>query len=439
MFRPTGFNDLAGKRVGIFGYGIEGRAAAARLAQHAELVIVDDSADLGPEVLQTSQGGLNALARCDVVLKSPGISPYTPEVAELANVVTVTSALNLWMHEIDRDRVIGVTGTKGKSTTTALITFFLNALGEKAQALGNIGLPPYDPSVDSSEGWLVLEISSFQAKDLELAPALLVLTSLGSDHLDWHGSVENYHRDKLSITHQSPPSNILFASSIQNQTIGGISNSIEPESNGLTESLGLLGQHNHSNVALALAVVGRAKRSDIQEIVSQVTVNAKNFVPLPGRLTEIAKEEVEDCITRYIDDGLATASLPTIAALSVFPDGDLALIVGGFDRGIEYEPLAEAINSRNARTVVITIGDAGSRIGSLVHKVNDAIHLMHAHDLEGAVKLARSALNRGGVVLFSPAAPSFDMYKNWSERSAAFKRIVDSLVNREQTQSHSTE
>ena len=140
MFRPTGFSDLTGKRVGIFGYGVEGQAAAARLAQHAELVIVDDAANIGPEILQTSQGGLEALAGCDVILKSPGISPYRSDVVELAKSVTMTSALNLWMGEVDRGRVIGITGTKGKSTTTALVAFFFNALGEKAHALGNIGV-----------------------------------------------------------------------------------------------------------------------------------------------------------------------------------------------------------------------------------------------------------------------------------------------------------
>ena len=133
-------------------------------------------------------------------------------------------------------------------------------------------------------------------------------------------------------------------------------------------------------------------------------------------------------MTRYIDDGLATAALPTIAALSVFPEGDLALIAGGFDRGIDYEPLVEAIIARTARTVVITMGDAGSRIGALVHAGNTDIQLMHASDLRSAVELARSSMNQGGVVLFSPAAPSFDHFKNWAERSAAFTKCANSLI-----------
>ena len=428
MFRPTGFSDLAGKRVGILGYGVEGRAAAARLAQHAELVIVDDAANVGPEILQTNTGGLEALANCDVVLKSPGISPYRKDVEELARLVTVTSALNLWLSEIDRDRVIGITGTKGKSTTTALITFFLSAIGEKAHALGNIGVPPFDPSLDISEGWLVLEISSFQARDLESAPSIVALTSLGSDHLDWHGSLENYQRDKLSITRLLPAPTIFFASSIESSKFGETATSVEPDTTGLTKALGLLGQHNHSNVALALSVVSRATGVSVEEIVTKVKAVADSFTPLPGRLTEVAKEERAGLVTRYIDDGLATTALPTIAALSVFPEGDLALIAGGFDRGIDYEPLVEAIIARTARTVVITMGDAGSRIGALLHAGNSDIQLMHASDLRTAVELARSSMNQGGVVLFSPAAPSFDHFKNWAERSAAFTQYVTALT-----------
>jgi UDP-N-acetylmuramoylalanine-D-glutamate ligase len=151
VFRPTGFADLAGKRVGLYGYGVEGRAAAARLRDAGELVIVDESDTLGPEVLVASRGGLEALLSCDVVLKSPGIPRRRDDVVNLErHGVTVTSALNLWLHDVDRSRVVAVTGTKGKSTTTSLITFFLHSLGLDAQRLGNIGQPPYDPSVDTS-------------------------------------------------------------------------------------------------------------------------------------------------------------------------------------------------------------------------------------------------------------------------------------------------
>jgi UDP-N-acetylmuramoylalanine--D-glutamate ligase len=283
--------------------------------------------------------------------------------------------------------------------------------------------------VDTNEGWLVLEISSFQARDLEVAPALLVLTSLGSDHLDWHGSVENYHRDKLSFTQLTPAPEIFLASQIQSPIIKEVSVKVESETSGLTESLGLLGIHNQSNVALALSVVSRVTGKSVQDIVTKVKSISHEFTPLPGRLTVVASEERAGFITRYIDDGLATASLPAIAALLVFPDGDLAMIVGGFDRGIDYKPLVEAITARTARTVIVTMGDAGRRIGALVKASNSDIELMQANNLRSAVEFARSSMNQGGVVLFSPAAPSFDHFKNWSERSAAFTTYARAFVS----------
>jgi UDP-N-acetylmuramoyl-L-alanine---L-glutamate ligase len=201
VFRPTGFADLADKRVGIFGYGIEGRAAAARLRGVADLVIVDDAEGVSDEVLVTDREGLNALATCDVVLKSPGIPRRRPDVLELERTgVTVTSALNLWLHDTDLDRVVAVTGTKGKSTTTSLITFFLTCLGQRAQRLGNIGQPPYDPNVDTSEGWLVLEVSSFQVVDIDIAPRR------PSAKTTWTGTVRsssiattNFHSPALAV------------------------------------------------------------------------------------------------------------------------------------------------------------------------------------------------------------------------------------------------
>src|ERR1019366_3385570 len=195
------FADLAGKRVGVFGYGVEGRATVRRLEGVSELVVVDDASGLGPEVLITNEGGLDSLLRCDVVLKSPGIPRRRPDVVDLdLHGVAVTSALNLWLHETDRARVVALTGTKGKSTTTALTSFFLHCLGQESLRLGNIGQPPYDPSIDTSRGWLVLEVSSFQCVDLEVAPGVVVVTSLGADHLDWHGSLAQYRDDKLSLT-----------------------------------------------------------------------------------------------------------------------------------------------------------------------------------------------------------------------------------------------
>jgi UDP-N-acetylmuramoylalanine--D-glutamate ligase len=429
VFRPTGFADLAGKRVGLYGYGIEGRAAAARLANVAELVIVDESDGLEPEVLVASRGGLDALLTCDVVLKSPGIPRRREDIVSLEDHgVTVTSALNLWLHDVDRARVVAVTGTKGKSTTTALITFFLRALGVKAQRLGNIGQPPYDPSVDTSTGWLVLEVSSFQAVDLDVAPAVIVVTSLGSDHVDWHGSIEQYRSDKLSFTRAAGPHHTLVAESatlreVRDQ-IGGEVDYVVPDTTGLAADLGLIGSHNDSNVALALRAVATLTGIDPMTLRESIASVASEFTPLRGRLTLVATEILDGAQVRYVDDGLATSVLPAVAALEVFSDDPVALIAGGFDRGVEYGELAEALVSRGQPTTLITSGNAGLRISDEVRRRDKDLVQHSAASMLEAVELARAALDHGGVVLLSPAAPSFDRYRNWEERSEEFTQIV---------------
>ncbi len=435
MFQPTGFADLAGRRVGIFGYGIEGRAAVDLLRDTAELVIVDDVEGLGDDVLVTDHGGLEALFTCDVVLKSPGIPRRRADVLELEDCgVGVTSALNLWLHDIDRDRVVAITGTKGKSTTTALITFFLTCLGETAQRLGNIGRAPYDPAVDTSSGWLVLEVSSFQIVDLDVAPRVVVVTSLGEDHIDWHGSLEQYRRDKLSLTRAEGVHRTLVADAPtlheHESEIGGELIYVASDVTQLASALGLIGEHNDSNVALALAAVANLTGTDEPAVRELVRARASEFEPLSGRLTLAAHERSDGTTVRYVDDGLATSVLPALAALDVFRDEPLALIAGGFDRGVDYEELAVALCARECDTTLITMGNAGLRISDAVAQHCHDVTQHAATSMDEAVHLARASLTQGGVVLLSPAAPSFDQYRNWEERSADFTRIVRALVDK---------
>jgi UDP-N-acetylmuramoylalanine--D-glutamate ligase len=432
VFRPTGFADLAGKRVGLFGYGVEGRASERRLRDVIELVIVDDASGLGPDVLVTGEGGFDALLGCDVVLKSPGIPRRRADVLDLEeHGVTVTSALNLWLQETDRARVVALTGTKGKSTTTALVTFFLHCLGQDAQRLGNIGQPPYDTSVDTSTGWLVLEVSSFQCVDLEVAPSVVVVTSLGADHIDWHGSLEQYRADKLSLTRANGahttlvPDNVTFHQ-IEDQ-LGGELRYVERDTSHLAAALGLIGAHNDANVALALATVKTLTGTPIDDVRREVEKEASRFEPLRGRLTLVAHEVVNGATLRYVDDGLATSVLPTVAALEVFVDEPVALIAGGYDRGVDYDDLAVALATRRSPTTLITMGDAGRRLGTALSS-RSTLSQRSAQNMLEAVQLARDALSKGGVVLLSPAAPSFDQYQNWEERSEDFTAIVRSLV-----------
>jgi UDP-N-acetylmuramoyl-L-alanine---L-glutamate ligase len=428
--RPTGFADLAGKRVGIFGYGVEGRATQRRLQGVTEaVVLVDDATDVDPDVTPTGAGGFEKLLECDVVLKSPGIPRRRADVLDLeAHGVVVTSALNLWLHDVDRSRVVAITGTKGKSTTTALVTFFLECLGESAMRLGNFGQPPYDPELDVDSGWLVLEVSSFQCVDVDVAPALVIVTSLGADHLDWHGTLEDYRRDKLSLTRAPGAHRTLVPDNAalrdEAHQLGGDVTFVTSDETNLASALGLLGEHSNDNVALALQAVALLANRSVDDVRTRVLNSKDRFEPLRGRLTLVASEDAGHATRRFVDDGLATSVLPVIAALGVFSDEPIALIAGGYDRGVEYAPLAEAIAARTQLTVLITMGEAGQRISEAVTRRSSDIPQISVRSMRAAVTKARDALRDGGVVLLSPAAPSFDQYKNWKERSDDFTAIV---------------
>lgn len=419
MPRLRGFADLQGLKVGVFGLGVEGRASVARLATLGIRPVVVDDARLDDELVSmTSEGGLEALFHCDVVLKSPGISRYRADVIALHDAgVVVTSALALWLAETDRRRVIAVTGTKGKSTTTSLITFFLNAVGLPARSAGNIGTPPYDPSSDDSFGWTVLEVSSFQAVDILDAPAIVVLTSLDADHLDWHGSLEAYQRDKLSLTFAAGPHHTVVSSTLPltGPEMGGELLVSSPDDAGLADQLQLIGRHNRANVALALEVVTLVT-GDRDATITAVRAVGSSFTPLPGRLTVLGR--VASCL--FIDDGLATNPLATLAALESCEDEELDLLMGGFDRGMDYEPLISALRQRTRPLRVHLFGALAARVApeliGISHDVSDT--------LDAAFALAVTA---GATVLFSPAAPSFDQYRNWEERSAHFRRLVSAL------------
>ena len=188
----------------------------------------------------------------------------------------------------------------------------------------------------------------------------------------------------------------------------------------LAASLGLLGAHNDTNVALALHVAALVTNRTIDDVRSRVLESAGAFEPLRGRLTSVASEVVNGATVRYVDDGLATSALPVVAALEVFVNDPVALIAGGFDRGVDYEPIAAAIARRRAPTVLFTMGAAGVRIGDAVARRSPEVLQIAVSSMRDAVNEARHALATGGVVLLSPGAPSFDRYKNWEERSEDF-------------------
>jgi UDP-N-acetylmuramoylalanine--D-glutamate ligase len=222
------------------------------------------------------------------------------------------------------------------------------------------------------------------------------------------------------------PDNATFRQ-IQDQ-LGGELRYVESDATHLAAALGLIGAHNNANVALALVVVETLTGVDADELREAVAREAYRFEPLRGRLTLVATETIDGVTLRYVDDGLATSVLPAVAALEVFVDEPVALIAGGFDRGVDYDELASALAARHQPTSLVTMGDAGRRLGAaLAERSNVSQH--RAENMTEAVQLAKSSLAHGGIVLLSPAAPSFDQYRNWEERSDDFTAVVRSIVS----------
>jgi len=427
MRHAVSFSDLAGRRVGVFGVGIEGRAAAARLrTEGCDVVLVDaDPAASGEGVLATHGGGMAALSGCDAVVKSPGISRYREDVSSLERAgVPVLGGVGMWLEETDRSRVICVTGTKGKSTVTTVAGHLAQRLGTPAVVAGNLGVPPFDPSLEIDGRLVVLETSSFQATDVAHSPGVVVVTSLGDDHLDWHGTRERYHADKLSLTRQRGARRTIAADTPalreHREQLGG-EVTITPPDEALATALGLAGRHGASNAALAVAAL-RAAGVAGSDDTDRVHAAARGYEPLPGRFREIARRGR----VRFIDDSLATNPLPTIAALEAVGDARVALLVGGHDRGVDYGGLASAIGVRNGVTLLVTLPDNGPAIGALVAS-GSSVRVVPAEDVAGAVAAAVEWLDGEGIVLLSPAAPSFSQFRDWKERSAAFASAVESL------------
>ena len=429
MRHHLGWTELTGARVGIFGAGIEGRTALARLAALTDDVVVVDDVPSGPvagyEVIATDAGGTQLLADCDVVIKTPGISAYRDDVVALDRAgVAVVGGIGLTVHEADRGRIVCVTGTKGKSTTSSVLGHLAQAAGLHVEVTGNIGRPPFDPDIPDDLDLLVIETSSFQALDVAEAPGIVVVTSLDADHLDWHGSIERYQADKLSLTSLPGAGRTLVPEAdpvlhARRALLGGTVSWVGAPADPWADALGMPGAHNHANAELAAEVL-RTLGVELGEDPVALRHAAAGYQGLPGRFREIARRG--DVV--FIDDGLATNVLPTLAALTSLEGERLAILVGGHDRGIDYTELVTALALRRAPTLVLGLPESGTRLIEAINALDTDSETLLVDSISTAVDAADSWIGEAGVILLSPAAPSFSQFANWKERSGAFAEAV---------------
>lgn len=432
-------SDLADQRVAIWGLGREGRATLAALQQRLPALAVtlfcsaNEAAELANRdrvSVVTQAPGVAELSKFDVVIKSPGISDYRAELIEARrNGTRFTSGTALWFAERPDARVIAVTGTKGKSTTSALIAHLLRGLGHRVALAGNIGVPLLDLLDGQADFWVV-ELSSYQTRSagkVELA----VFTNVEEEHLDWHGSRERYVDDKLALADHAgivllgadrSPLRELAARHPDSFFVGEndgwrITTSSLTHAGREVLALGdisLPGAHNAANVCIALTVLDL-----LGEDAERAAALVNGFQALPHRLTDLG----ESGGLRWIDDSISTTPQAIVQALASLHDASVIVLVGGHERGLDWTALADRV-VRNPPKAIITMGANGPRIASVLRAAEPACRLLETATLADAVAAARSLAVTGDTILLSPGAPSFDQFKDYAERGRNFAKLA---------------
>ena len=399
-----------------------------------------DARALGDEHLRIeTEATAGRLAAFDVVIKSPGISPHRPEALSAAERGTrFLGGTTLWFAERPDARTICVTGTKGKSTTTALLAHLLRAGGHRTALAGNIGLPLLD-LLDAEASYWAIELSSYQTRDVAgsgTRPHVAVVTNVHPEHLDWHGGEERYVADKLALLTEARPRIAvlnaedprLAALRLPDSEVAwfGREDGWHLREDTLcrggdkvldTRLVPLPGRHNRGNLCAVLATID-ALGLDARALAPF----AETFAPLPNRLQPLG---VRDGVL-WVNDSISTTPHASLAALDVYRDRRVALLVGGHDRGLDWSGFAAAAQVR-APAAVVTMGHGvadqnGERIHHLLAGAarEAGFRLEAARDLPEAVAKGLRALDGEGVLLLSPGAPSFGMYRDYVARGKHF-------------------
>jgi UDP-N-acetylmuramoylalanine-D-glutamate ligase len=397
------FSELDGKRVALWGLGRETRAFRAQLEQRhpgARIsAIIDDST--------AEDEAAAALAQADVLVRSPGVSIYKPLIKQARERGTVvTTATGLWLAQRGGEHVIGVTGTKGKSTTATVIAHLLGQL-TPVELAGNIGRPVIELLDTSIDTWVVCELSSYQIADLTVGPEVAVLTNLSREHTDWHRSEQQYRTDKLRVFE-----------------LPGVRAAVRPlgDRGGwplvlAPEQIPLRGRHNAENVSAAVAAIEAAGF-----VVPPLPGALAGLEPLPHRLQTVHTDARG---VEWVDDSISTTPESAIAALEAFADRAVVLIAGGSERDQDYDRLGAIVAARAADTCLILQPDTGRRIGAAAASHGFAPDRMStAGDMREAIRQAAELIAAGGVVLLSPAAPSFNAYASFEERGDDFAALA---------------
>lgn len=408
------------ERVLIVGLALSGRAAVAALGDRGAAVVAYD-ADAGADVMgvdgeiRLGEWDDAFLDGVELVVKSPGVpAEAAPVVAAHARGIPVASEIELGARLLTNP-ILGVTGTNGKTTTTALIGAMFDAAGLPVEVAGNIGRPLTSlAGLADLDAWVVCELSSFQLEDIDtLRPRIAVLLNLEPDHLDRHGSLESYGDAKLRIFENQGPDDLAIVPRGFGLVPGAARRMEFGSDDPLPAEPLIPGAHNRENAAAATAA---ARAAGVPE--DAIADALRTFRGVEHRIEDVATIAG----IRYVNDSKATNVAAALRALASFPGLRKLVILGGRGKAEPYTPLAEAFAPDDRGYV---IGEATDAIAAALGTAG--VPYERCGDLPTAVAAAAADARAGDVVLLSPACASFDQFRSYEERGEEFGKLVQKL------------
>lgn len=412
-------NYLSGKKILILGFGREGRDTFSFLRKSFPKQILGVSDKLKTPFVKygrdkkvrwhTGKNYLRAINHYDVVIKSPGIPIHLPEVQKAFGENKITSQTEIFFRNCP-GKIVGVTGTKGKSTTSSLIYQILKKGGVRTHLLGNIGKPALSPLLRAREDDVfVYELSSHQLYGLKQSPHVAVILNIYPEHLDYYKSFAEYGRAKANITRYQSKNDFLVYNA-GNSLVKKIAKT------SMAKKIPFQGKYYAADIKAA-RIVGEVFKIPARTISKSI----KQFKYLPHRLEFIGVYRG----IKFYNDSLSTVPETTMAALDFLGRDVETLILGGFDRGLNFQNLAKKISRSNVKTLIL-FPTTGKRILEEILKLRKSPKLKYffVDNMKEAVELARLRTSNGKICLLSPASPSFGIFKDYRERGNLFKKYV---------------
>ena len=443
---------LKNKNICILGFGIEGISTYEFIRRHLKdkfITIIDKKDISNLDILKEDKNikiifgdnYLDNLDEYDLIIKTPGVSFNSININSFKD--KITSQLELTL-EIFKNNIIGITGTKGKSTTSSLIYKILKDSNIDTYLLGNISIPIFDYIEKfTNETILVIEMSALQLEFVKISPHIAILLNLYEDHLDHSGTLEHYHENKMNIIKYQDENDLgiyyldnentlkqinknNYLSKLFSVTLNNIKqeNTIHLDKKDIVLNnevicnknikRNILGDHNLINIMFCL-VVSKYLNLNSKKVINSI----ENFEPLEHRMELVG---TYSGIT-YYNDSIATIPNATINAINTLKDVD-TLIFGGMDRGIDYGEFITYLKNSNVNNL-ICMPTTGYKIGRQLENTNKNIYYIEL--LEEAVKKAKEVTQKGKICLMSPAASSYEYFKNFEEKGKIYKELIKKL------------